>query len=128
MQLRRIRFNYKGTPDEGCETDGMAIDFYPADPRVNCLFKAAADSFVAPLNFAQRSGRLSEERATEALAKAYAEGVVAGSPCPQFDGYTTRDWAHWLVKHPDEFEDLRAVAIPEDLRGEGPGDTLTATG
>lgn len=109
---RRLRFAFEDEPE--APTNGLCIDFYPADPRVNCLFRAAMAAHVQPYMLAARVGRLSEDTATRALARAYAEGVISGSPSEELHCHSTAEWAEWLVANPREFEILREHAEPRE--------------
>lgn len=100
MNVRRLRFDY--IP--------VAIDILPADPKVNRIYAAAAMAHVQHLTLASQVGRLSEEVATRALAKAYAEGVIVGSPTPGYEEFDRTDWERWLNENPDEFSQLRSIA------------------
>lgn len=104
MQLKRFRFEYMGD---------VAVDCYPADPAINSVFRACLEQFVKPFMLAERVGRLSEEQATANLAKAYAQGVVAGSPSPGMTEFSYREWESWLIAHPDEFATLRDQLEPK---------------
>lgn len=116
MNARRILFEYRN----------IEIDIFPADPEINMLFRAASMAYLKPLTFASQSGRLSEERAVEALAAAYAEGVISGSPTPELTNLDTLGWRKWLLANPHEFNSLRGIAEHKDNFKEPPGESLNA--
>lgn len=119
MDFLRVRFATLG---------GFCVDVMPAIPEVNPLFRAASIAYVAPLSLASRVGRVSEVVGRRALARAYAEGVVCGSPSPEADGWGPAEWAAWLLGHPGEFDWIRSLAsrakVWEQLL---PGSTVEAS-
>ncbi len=100
MDFLRVRFSSLG---------GFAVDALPAVPELNPLFRASAMAWVRPLSLASQLGRVSEGVALRALARAYAEGVIAGSPTPEASGWGPGEWVAWLLAHPGEFDALRAI-------------------
>jgi hypothetical protein len=112
MNLRRLVFQYDDDPTN--PVNGVKIDFLPADPSVNAVFRAALQAHVQPYALSAHLGRLTEPTAIKALAKAYAEGVITGSPCDALMNMTRGDWEQWLIDHPDEFERLREEAEPKE--------------
>lgn len=119
MNMRRLRFDY--IP--------IAIDILPADPKVNRIYAAAAMAHVQHLTLAAQLGRVSEDRAEQALAKAYAEGVVVGSPTPGYEHYERSDWERWLLAHRDEFAQLRSIAeVPENFESGKPEEYESVAG
>lgn len=118
MRLRRVCLEY--VP--------VRIDIMPAIAELNPFYRAAAMAFVQPYSLSAALGRITEETATDALARAYAEGVISGSPDAPFTAYSTHEWYHWLIDHPAEFADLRSVAEMKSnfVEGEDGGDVLAA--
>lgn len=92
------------------EDFGVEVDILPAVPEFNPLFNAAATACIKPLSLSAHLGRLSEEVAQEALARAYAEGVIVGSPTPELEHLDREGWYQWLLQHPDEFAIIRSIA------------------
>ena len=107
IPTRRIRFEY---------LDGLEIDFRPAVLELNPIFAAGVIQWVQPLQLAAQlpddhPRHLSDQRATAALAKAYAIGVMQGSPEPGADAPAKpKQWEEWLIANPAEFESIRAIA------------------
>lgn len=99
MELRRITF-------EGL---GLSIDCWPAIPEHNAIFDAARKAILAPHQLAITAGLIADETALRIFAKCYAEGVIEGSPSPDFCDFSHDDWAEWLASHPEEFDDLQQV-------------------
>lgn len=114
MAVRRIRFAYlPGEP---------AIDCRPPHVDLNLDFRDAVMRNLAPLKLAQRLGRLSETTARRALARAYAEGVVTGSPTAALEQLDTEGWEEWLLANPDEFDELRRLLDDHKVWLEGRAD------
>lgn len=88
------------------EDHGVSFDVGPAFPDLNTLYRAAAFAFVKPYTLSAQLGRISEERSTELLASAYAEGVIFDSR-PAMSRSEVRDW---LIAHPTEFTIIRSYA------------------
>jgi hypothetical protein len=101
VDFLRVRFAALG---------GFSVDVMPAIPEVNPLFRAASIAFVRPLSLASALGRVSEHVGRRALVRAYAEGVICGSPSPEADGWGRKEWIAWLEAHPDEFDWIRNLA------------------
>lgn len=113
MNVRRITFEYLD----------VSIDVLPAVVAENAVFRAAFAAYVQPYRLAAQLGRLSEDTARRGLAKAYAEGVITGSPTPALCDYGRADWERWLLEHPDEFETIRAVCeVAENFKDQADGE------
>lgn len=95
------------------------VDVRPANIEKNPVFAAAVQSYLQPLWLAAEMGRLSEERAHEALTLAYATGVVVGSPEPPLSGLDAEGWLRWLRENPEEFDLLRRFCEDPDTFTEG---------
>lgn len=87
----------------------IRIDVLPADPEINPVYRAASLAFVQPYSLAASLGRLREETSVRALARAYAEGVICGSPDDEYIYYDREDWVRWLTAHPEEFGTIRSI-------------------
>lgn len=99
--MRRIVFEYLDPP--------LRLDVLPADVNVNAVFRAAAITHAQPAALAAMVGRLSEDAARRRLARAYAEGVITGSPTEGYTHYSRDDWCAWLLAHPEEFDRVRGI-------------------
>jgi len=107
--VRRIHFEYLGD---------VMVDIVAADVS-NPLFAVLGNAHIQPLTLAASVGRLSEERATAALASVYSQAVVMGSPSPGLEDQTTAEWEKWLLAHPIEFATIRSIAeSPENFQDE----------
>lgn len=100
LALRRVRFAYLGD---------VALDCRVPDLNLNPAFREAVMRHIAPLRLAERMGALSEESALRGLARAYAEGVIVGSPSPSLGLLDAAGWEAWLLEHPEEFDKLREL-------------------
>lgn len=119
MALRRIVFEYLG----------VSVDVSEASVERNLIFRAACMTYVQPYSLAAQVGRLGDDVATEALAKAYAAGVVAGSPDPALADLDEQGWVRWLLSHPEEFDQIRAICEhPDNFKNLGVSRELRATG
>ena len=119
MNIRTISFDYLD----------VQINVAVADPELNPLYRAASITYVQPISFAIALGRVDEQRATDALARCYAEGVIVGSPTPGLDAYGVKEWYSWLKAHPAEFDQLRGlceVTANFDPNAEVPSELSTA--
>lgn len=101
--VRRINFQY--VP--------IRIDVLRASTD-NPVYRAALMTYIQPFALAARLGRVSEEAATLAWAKVYAEAVIVGSPDDPYVGYDRAAWIQWLTEHPEEFERLRELCTPAE--------------
>ena len=124
MITRTICFEY---------LDDLELEFRPAVLELNPIFVACVIQWVHPLQLAAKlpeghPRKLSEERATAALRKVYANGVLQGELSSVSDDRpaTPAEWEAWLESHPAEFDSLRSVAeCPENFQPpEEPHDEL----
>lgn len=111
MILRRLVFAYSGD---------ARVDVYPADFELNPAFAAAVEAYVKPYALAEELGRLDEDAARWALARAYAAAVIYGSPDEDLAGLDREGWVSWLLEDPVRFDDLRALCEDRTNFGAAP--------
>ena len=85
----------------------LSIDCWPPFADLNAIFMAASKAFLDPYRLAIDCGKLSDERADDLLMQAFAEGVVASSPTPGYEGWSGREWLKFFRENPDHFDELR---------------------
>lgn len=117
--VRRIAFEYLD----------VEIDVLPAIMALNPVYEAACKAWVMPLEWAVRAKRHSEQGSNLALMKAYAEGVVVGSPTPALEDFKPEDWIRWFKEHPEEWQRLRGICeAPENFQESPPHGTPRGSG
>lgn len=99
------------------EAHEVEFDVGPAFTDLNPLYRAAAIAYVQPYTLSSQLGRISEERSTELLAAAYAEGVIFDSRPTM----TSQEIRSWLIAHPNEFTIIREYAEHRRNFEEGDG-------
>ena len=87
----------------------LVITFIPPFPDVNLIFRAVAHARIRPYALAIEHGAICEETSLRIYAQAYAEGAIEGSETPGFESFSSDAWMHWLLEHPDHFQEIREL-------------------
>lgn len=103
MKSVRIRF----------DPAGWEIDIFPATQE-NEEYVELIKELAAPHQLALSIDRLTDARAADILARAYAETIIEGSPTPGLPE-SPDGWHAWLIEHPEEFETIVRTAMAPDL-------------